>query len=173
MVHLSNKRFLFVSSILLLFALSSAIPIAKGAPTNDLATAELHGNGTHIGNIPGAWNHTYFNISGQVGDFVTVVLTYVAPTWKFSLYFRNQSGDVLKSDDTPDGYQSVQVTLTTTEQYTIYLWRSDGNATSTIVTLMISGLTEVIPGFEFLLGLLSVIGILGLLYIQKSRKSPF
>ena len=169
MITLSNKKFLLVSSILLLFALSFAIPIAQGAPSNDLTTAELHGNGIHSGNIPGAWNNTYFNLSGQIGDFVTVVLTYVAPTWQFALYFVNQSGDVQHSDASPDGYQSVQVTLTSTDQYYIRLWRSGGNATDTAITLTISGLTAPIPGFEFLLGLLSVIGIFSLIYLQKKK----
>lgn len=174
MLHFHTKRMVFTASLLLILAFFIVVPTANSVPGSSPATAPLLGNGTSIQTIPVGMINAYFNISGKVGDNVTIWILYDNATYQFHLYLRDQAGASVVTDTNPDGNQSVQYTLISHHRYCICLYRAGGSSSSAPVTLTISGLSSTensIPGFTLTFCFLSLLGLFGVLRISKRYNS--
>ncbi|MHA1269420.1 MAG: pre-peptidase C-terminal domain-containing protein [Candidatus Helarchaeota archaeon] len=162
-----NKKILFSSLLLTLFTISFAIPISFGYGSS-FSTAQTITAGTLIDTLSSSDTYAYYKVYCSSGKILRVVLTYSA-SFDLDLKIYNPSESVLDSSSSTGTVDTCSTTCSVAGYYYIRVYRYSGSGDANF-TLSVT-IMNMIPGFDLVVALFSIITLLGLIIITKLQKS--
>lgn len=173
-MYMSNKKTIFMGTIIALATIFLLIPLSMALPGPDLNSSPTVTVGYYDEYLPAAYDYGYYNVTG-VDNYDLRVQINFSTGKDLNLYLLDPSGVILDYEEyLTSEILHVSTTCDTTGQYIVNITRGSISGDIyyglTVILEAPQSLFGDIPGFDFIFVIFGLITILGVLVFIKYRK---